>query len=154
MLGIWGQSCLRPPLAGTLKVVGARNFHTSRAGTQSVRGLRHRIPTQTHSFRHVFRTFPTQRFNSTQVPPPPTTSPTSPKNRSLLSRFIPSPSNGNTGTLDSKSSFRKIVALAKPEWKPLSIAIGLLLASSTVSMSIPFTIGKLIDFFSTTNPVS
>jgi hypothetical protein len=154
MLGIWGQSCLRPPLAGTLKVVGARNFHTSGAGTRSVLNLRNRIPTHTHSFRHAFRTFPTQRFNSTQAPPPPTTSPTAPKTRSLLSRFIPSPSDVKTGTLDSKSSFKKIVALAKPEWKPLSIAIGLLLASSAVSMSIPFTIGRLIDFFSTANPVS
>lgn len=51
------------------------------------------------------------------------------------------------------SSFRKIVALAKPERRPLLIAIGLLLASSAVSMSIPFTIGKLIDFFSSPNPV-
>lgn len=52
------------------------------------------------------------------------------------------------------SSFRKIVALAKPERKPLLIAIGLLLMSSAVSMSVPFTIGKLIDFFSSPNPVS
>ncbi|KAF9460732.1 P-loop containing nucleoside triphosphate hydrolase protein [Collybia nuda] len=44
------------------------------------------------------------------------------------------------------------MALAKPERKPLLLAIGLLLVSSSVSMSIPFTIGKLIDFFSTTNP--
>jgi hypothetical protein len=28
-----------------------------------------------------------------------------------------------------------------------------LLMSSTVSMSVPFTIGKLIDFFSSSNPV-
>ncbi|KAK0459094.1 P-loop containing nucleoside triphosphate hydrolase protein [Desarmillaria tabescens] len=41
----------------------------------------------------------------------------------------------------SSSSFRKIVALAKPERKPLSIAVGLLLVSSS-----------LIDFFSTINP--
>jgi hypothetical protein len=54
----------------------------------------------------------------------------------------------------SASSFRKIVALAKPEKKPLTTAVGLLLISSAVSMSIPMTIGKLIDFFSSTNPVS
>ena len=45
------------------------------------------------------------------------------------------------------SSFRKLVALAKPERKSLAIAIGLLMVSSTVSMSIPFTVGKLIDYF-------
>ena len=47
-----------------------------------------------------------------------------------------------------------IVALARPEKKPLGIAIGLLMVSSAVSMSVPFTIGKLIDYFSSTNPVS
>ncbi|KAJ3575268.1 hypothetical protein NP233_g1204 [Leucocoprinus birnbaumii] len=50
------------------------------------------------------------------------------------------------------SSFTKIVALAKPEKKPLLIAIGLLFISASVSMSIPFTIGRLIDFFSAANP--
>ena len=54
----------------------------------------------------------------------------------------------------SASSFRKIVALAKPEKKPLTFAVGLLLVSSSVSMSIPFTVGKLIDYFTSTHPVS
>lgn len=52
------------------------------------------------------------------------------------------------------SSFKKIVALARPEKKPLLIAIGLLLVSSAVSLSVPFAIGRLIDFFSSPNPVS
>lgn len=51
------------------------------------------------------------------------------------------------------SSFTKIVSLAKPEKKPLLIAVGLLFMSASVSMSIPFTIGRLIDFFSSSNPV-
>ncbi|KAJ7287094.1 P-loop containing nucleoside triphosphate hydrolase protein [Mycena rebaudengoi] len=46
----------------------------------------------------------------------------------------------------------KIASLAKEEKKPLLIATGLLFASSSVSMTIPFTIGKLIDFFSTNDP--
>jgi ABC-type multidrug transport system fused ATPase/permease subunit len=54
----------------------------------------------------------------------------------------------------SSSSFRKIVALAKQEKRPLLLAVGLLLVSSSVAMSVPFTIGKLIDFFSSANPVS
>jgi len=45
-----------------------------------------------------------------------------------------------------------MVALARPEAKPIGIAIGLLLISSSVSMSVPFTIGKLIDYFSISNP--
>ena len=51
------------------------------------------------------------------------------------------------------SSFRKIVTLAKPEKRPLTFAVGLLLISSSVSMSIPFTVGKLIDYFTSANPV-
>ncbi|CDO72646.1 hypothetical protein BN946_scf184985.g65 [Trametes cinnabarina] len=69
--------------------------------------------------------------------------------KSLLSRLVPPDAQDKT---KSVSSFRKIVALAKPERKPLGIAIGLLFVSSAVSMSVPFTIGKLIDFFTTTNP--
>ncbi|KAF9486088.1 hypothetical protein BDN70DRAFT_794900 [Pholiota conissans] len=148
MLGIWSQSCLRPPLiSGTLRAVGARNLHASVASTQGLRNLQ--IP-RTPSSRGSFPYLLGKRFNSTQTPPP--TSPTPPQKRSLFSRFIPKTSGVASGTTTSSSSFKKIVALAKPEWKPLTIAIGLLLMSSAVSMSVPLTIGKLIDFFSTTNP--
>ena len=63
------------------------------------------------------------------------------------------------------SSVAKLVELAKPEARQLSMAVGLaglpsfscyrgadgeqLLVSSSVSMLVPLTIGKLIDFFST-----
>ena len=70
--------------------------------------------------------------------------------RSLLSRLVSSGENPSK----SASSFRAIVSLAKPEKKPLTMAVGLLLVSSSVSMSIPFTIGKLIDYFTSSNPVS
>ncbi|PIL32834.1 ATP-binding cassette transporter [Ganoderma sinense ZZ0214-1] len=65
-----------------------------------------------------------------------------------------SPQNRRAGFESGKSasSFRKIAALALPERKPLGIAIGLFLVLTTVSMSVPFTIGKLIDYFSTVNP--
>ncbi|KAL4249152.1 Type 1 protein exporter [Abortiporus biennis] len=92
-----------------------------------------------------------RRFNSTnspsQAPKGIKESNKDPK-PSIWSRFL---STGEDKT-KSASSFKKIVALAKPEKKPLSIAIGLLLVSSTVSMSIPFTIGKLIDYFTSANP--
>ncbi|KAJ2957351.1 hypothetical protein NUW54_g14606 [Trametes sanguinea] len=83
--------------------------------------------------------------------PPPPKSPAKPSEgkKSLLSRFVPADAQDKTKNV---SSFRKIVALAKPERKPLGIAIGLLFVSSAVSMSIPFTVGKLIDFFTSTNP--
>lgn len=69
---------------------------------------------------------------------------------SILSQVLPATFANAPPTV---SSFRKIVSLAKPEWKPLSTAIGLLLVSSSISMSVPFTVGKLIDCFSSTAPV-
>ncbi|KAH7098295.1 P-loop containing nucleoside triphosphate hydrolase protein [Auriculariales sp. MPI-PUGE-AT-0066] len=66
-----------------------------------------------------------------------------PERKSLLSWIKPEQNNA--------SSLRKIVALAKPETKTLSIAVALLLVSSGVSMTVPWTVGKLIDFFSTTS---
>nr|XP_019044376.1 ATP-binding cassette, subfamily B (MDR/TAP), member 10 [Kwoniella bestiolae CBS 10118]OCF23306.1 ATP-binding cassette, subfamily B (MDR/TAP), member 10 [Kwoniella bestiolae CBS 10118] len=46
------------------------------------------------------------------------------------------------------SSVVKLLELARPESRQLGIAVGLLLVSSSVSMLVPLTIGKLIDFFS------
>ncbi|KAJ7189539.1 P-loop containing nucleoside triphosphate hydrolase protein [Mycena pura] len=70
-----------------------------------------------------------------------------PPRPSILSRLLPKSFTAS----ESASSFGRIVSLAKPEKKPLLAAIGLLLVSSSVSMSIPFTVGRLIDFFSSTN---
>lgn len=69
----------------------------------------------------------------------------------LLSRLLPKSFRPSPG---SGSSLRKVVALAKPERKPLFLAICLLLVSSSVAMTIPLTVGKLIDFFSADDPVS
>ncbi|GAA5891870.1 hypothetical protein JCM8208_002918 [Rhodotorula glutinis] len=55
------------------------------------------------------------------------------------------------------SEVRRLMTLARPERKTIGIAIGLLCISSTVSLSIPLGIGRIIDIFSgqTTNlPVS
>ena len=71
--------------------------------------------------------------------------PNSPPRSSFLSLSKRSP--------ETLSSFKKLVSLTRGERKPLCIAVGLLLVSSSVSMSIPFAIGKLIDFFASTNPV-
>ncbi|CAE6346976.1 unnamed protein product [Rhizoctonia solani] len=45
------------------------------------------------------------------------------------------------------ANLRQLFALAKPEKTTLLTAFGLLLISSSVTMSIPLTFGKLIDFF-------
>ena len=75
----------------------------------------------------------------------------SPPTRSLLARLLPTPFRPSP---DSGSSLRKVIALAKPEKKPLLLAICLILVSSSVSMAVPLTVGKLIDFFSASDPVS
>ncbi|KZT65402.1 hypothetical protein DAEQUDRAFT_731456 [Daedalea quercina L-15889] len=83
-----------------------------------------------------------------ETPLPLPAEPPAPK-PSVLSRVLPS-SLSETGK--TASSFRKIIALAKPERKPLAISMGLLVISSSVSMSIPFMVGRLIDFFTSPNP--
>ncbi|KII95612.1 hypothetical protein PLICRDRAFT_222870 [Plicaturopsis crispa FD-325 SS-3] len=80
---------------------------------------------------------------------PPSKQPSAPQESSLANRIFPSALKSAPA---SASNFRKIISLARPERKPLTQAIGLLLISSTVSMSIPFTVGRLIDFFSSPNP--
>jgi putative ABC transport system ATP-binding protein len=104
------------------------------------------LSSQTQHILSRRRTHPfsvqTFRFYATEPPV---------KKVSGLTRFLPSTLQPAPG---SSSSLRKIVALAKQEKKPLLLAVGLLLVSSSVAMSVPFTIGKLIDFFSSANPVS
>ncbi|KAF8435104.1 P-loop containing nucleoside triphosphate hydrolase protein [Boletus edulis BED1] len=72
-----------------------------------------------------------------------------PAHRSLLSRLFPQTLRPSP---DSGPSLRKVIALAKPERKPLLLAVCLLLVSSSVAMTIPLTVGKLIDFFSADDP--
>ncbi|KAF7289392.1 ATP-binding cassette transporter [Mycena indigotica] len=120
--------------------------------TRRVLGCRHQFlvgalsiprPAAAGLSRHHFPLFDTIRSrkyatNSSEAPVE------SKPRQSILSRL--SPKSGNV------SSFRKIAALAKPEKKPLLMAVGLLVVSSSVFMSVPMTVGKLIDFFSSTNP--
>ncbi|KAG7091174.1 hypothetical protein E1B28_010226 [Marasmius oreades] len=105
----------------------------------------HHLPslsTRGHGIRYHVRSFASQ----TQ---PTEDSSSQNKISSTLKSSISRLRASSTGTA---SSFQKIVALAKPERKPLATAVGLLLVSSSVSMSIPLLIGKLIDFFSSTSP--
>lgn len=140
MLGIYAHTLLKR--TSGFSVNGCRRLKYSQQATVS------------RGWQLGCRTFhsqqPLRSPNEHTPPQKPDTPEPSPPKRSILSQ-IPSIFKKSPQTA---SSFRKIVALAKPERKPLLIAIGLLLVSSSVSMSIPFTIGKLIDFFSTTNPVS
>jgi hypothetical protein len=115
-------------------------------------------PTFTSAQKRLFAASFTPRTPAPH-PPPPASQPSSalfyaPTHRSILSRILPASFLSDAGgTTSTSTSFRKIVALARPERRPLLTAIGLLLVSSSVSLSIPFTVGKLIDYFTSPNPV-
>jgi len=96
---------------------------------------------------------PSDSRPSSPISPTPSSS-SPPIRRSVLSRPLPVSLLSNAGgTSSTTASFRKIVALARPERRPLLTAIGLLFVSSSVALSIPFTVGKLIDYFTSPNPV-
>ncbi|KAF8339323.1 P-loop containing nucleoside triphosphate hydrolase protein [Amanita rubescens] len=134
MLGICSRALFRPP-----PLAYARRLYAPRTLSLTLE-FRRNVPTR------LYTTQSQTPLSQSSSKPPNANNNSTPKLSlaSLASIFRRGP--------QGPSSFRKIVALAKPERRPLLIAIGLLLASSAVSMSIPFTIGKLIDFFSSTNP--
>ncbi|KAJ6593390.1 P-loop containing nucleoside triphosphate hydrolase protein [Mycena capillaripes] len=91
------------------------------------------VPVEAQSFR-LYSTRSNERVDNRQP--------------SILSRFLPQ----SWTTSESAFSFRKMASLAIPEKKPLLMAVGLLVVSSSVTLTIPFMTGKLIDFFSSANP--
>ena len=155
MLGLWARSCTRPATSASLVAA----FRSSTATTTAVLSLRVGLGPRTSrtSTKLVAsgaissgRTYATSTSPAPASRPPPDAIPATPLKESRWERLSQAFRKDKTGS----SSFRKIVSLARPEKKPLLIAVGLLFVSSAVSMSVPFTIGKLIDFFSSTNPVS
>ena len=156
MLGIWARGLRPRPGSPLLGVTSPRVSNPRRHWQQALVVLSrdYRALRQNTDFGVILslsssRIWQTNcRFNSTQSS---SQQNLTPKKPSILTRFLPAPILSKTP--QNVSSLRKIFALAKPERKPLLIAVGLLLISSAVSMSIPFTIGKLIDFFSSSNPV-
>ncbi|KAL1405045.1 ATP-binding cassette permease mdl1 [Vanrija albida] len=96
-------------------------------------------------------TAPTSVPSPAPVAAPPSTAEPAAR-RGLLARLtsslaLPKP-KASAKEGESSSSLRKLAALAIPERKTLGVAVGLLLVSSSVSMLVPLTIGKIIDFFS------
>ncbi|KAF8693882.1 ABC transporter, partial [Rhizoctonia solani] len=62
-----------------------------------------------------------------------------------ISKLVPAPLRADA---NQAANLRQLFSLAKPEKRTLFTAFGLLLISSSVTMSVPLTFGKLIDFFS------
>lgn len=170
LLTAWPKPCLRPGY--TFRSLQWNGSATSGRPLLNVASYRfhHRLEANNHGSRLTgLSTHPgiIRRFESTTPRPPEgpakpigqkvdlestKSRPGTPK-KDFFTRISPF-SPKSDGDSSKYSSFRKIVALARPERRPLLIAIGLLLVSSMVSMSIPFSVGKLIDFFTSENPVS
>ncbi|EIW80291.1 hypothetical protein CONPUDRAFT_82597 [Coniophora puteana RWD-64-598 SS2] len=146
MLGIYVSSLARSHLLASCRAL--RTSPLTRRSVTTLASPRSPNPFGPQaSFFFNNKLYSTQTQRSTSPATPQT-----PKNTSILSRILPSTFRSASASTSNASSFRKVVALARPERKDLTIAVGLLLVSSTVAMSIPFTIGKLIDFFSSPNP--
>ncbi|KAJ9095203.1 hypothetical protein QFC19_007658 [Naganishia cerealis] len=96
-------------------------------------------------------TLPTSRPHTAEISKPHTKETETPP-VGLISRFTRimslAPTKEGEASGSTNSSIQKLVDLARPEKKQLTTAIGLLFISSGVSMLVPLTIGKLIDFFS------
>lgn len=55
---------------------------------------------------------------------------------------------GAAGSASQFPAIKRLLTLMRPEFRGLSIAMVLLLIASGVSLSVPLTIGKVVDFFS------
>ncbi|KAH7928699.1 hypothetical protein BV22DRAFT_1030461 [Leucogyrophana mollusca] len=133
MLGLYVSTLARPQMLASCRLARPH----SPLSTSLL--IRRSNPSALRLQRPTINVFPRSLATQSVTPP----------KSSILSRIIPSAFRSAPG---SASSLRKIASLAKPERKQLLLAIGLLLVSSSVAMSIPFTIGKLIDFFSSKDP--
>ncbi|KAA1470423.1 hypothetical protein DENSPDRAFT_836220 [Dentipellis sp. KUC8613] len=146
----------------------SRALHTSPIIARTAR-QHSPLPFSKHFTPSLFLRFASTTPTPTPAPassptPPPAPAPTPPaKDPSPPSK----PAKSKTGSLSSRitslivgsnedkastASLRMLVSLARAERKPITLAMSLLLISSAVSLSIPFTVGRLIDFFTSPNP--
>ncbi|XP_008474017.1 ATP-binding cassette sub-family B member 10, mitochondrial [Diaphorina citri] len=73
-------------------------------------------------------------------------------NEKIISRYYTStPNNQKVGTKIKKSELKKLFTLAKSEKRKLTGAVCLLLVSSSITMAVPFALGKVIDVIYTSD---
>lgn len=92
------------------------------------------------------------RFESTSVPPKPTAKEEGkdPKEDDKAKVSVPvkvHPGMLPVQTKADSASIMKLLSLAKPQWKLLTVGVSCLVLSTGVSLSVPYVIGKIIDFF-------
>jgi hypothetical protein len=164
LLAIPPKGLLSRPGLGVPSLRSSRTFRTRHRTTvlpQHQPLLSDRAPYLTLTdHRRLFRNF---RFNSstsklesvepdspTPPAPTPSSSPASPSTPFSAPpvTVAPSPSPPAAPQIVSDTaSIIKLVSLAKPQWRLLSIGVGCLVVSTGVNLAIPWVIGRIIDFF-------
>lgn len=64
-----------------------------------------------------------------------------------LAKSTPKSQDGSTPAPTTFPDLRRLFSLAMPQKRSILIALGLLLISSSITLTVPFAIGRLIDFF-------
>ncbi|GAC98812.1 ABC multidrug transporter Mdr1 [Pseudozyma hubeiensis SY62] len=64
-----------------------------------------------------------------------------------LAKSTPKNKDGTSSTPTTFPDLRRLFSLAMPQKKNILIALALLLVSSSITLTVPFAIGRLIDFF-------
>lgn len=64
-----------------------------------------------------------------------------------LAKSTPKSKDGTTPAPTTFPDLRRLFSLAMPQKKSILIALALLLVSSSITLTVPFAIGRLIDFF-------
>ena len=64
-----------------------------------------------------------------------------------MAKTTPKASDGTTTPPTQFPDLKRLISLALPQKRTILIALGFLLISSSISLTVPFAIGKLIDFF-------
>jgi hypothetical protein len=132
--------------------IGPRLFHSLPLPRRSSQCHQH-IPSSFLSSFDVQRSF--ARYNSTQTQtatksepsaPVPSTAPPSPSSSAVVPATTDVSPPATTAKPDA-SSIYKLLLLAKPQWRLISVGVGCLVISTAVNLSIPYVIGRIIDFF-------
>ncbi|BEJ13814.1 hypothetical protein CspHIS471_0309880 [Cutaneotrichosporon sp. HIS471] len=92
------------------------------------------------------------RFESTSAPPKPAADKEEGKDGKIDKAKVSTPVKVHPGMLPvqtkaDSASVMKLLSLAKPQWKLLTVGVTCLVLSTGVSLAVPYVIGKIIDFF-------
>ncbi|KAA1119284.1 ATP-binding cassette permease mdl1 [Puccinia graminis f. sp. tritici] len=143
------QSLTRPTHIKLLTNRFPLNQHHFHSRTTTTTRLTSRIPTTQSS---SFKTHANQ-LNQCKIPTAKTTTTTETKTETETTATKNDQPPKAISTV-SLSDLRRLIRLAKPETKTLTIAGGLLAVSSTVSLSMPFLWGRVIDVFTSPEQLS